>query len=245
MFPYHLCLSPDRRLLHACDPVRRSLRLIGISIYKGKNRNFSSCHKFFNNNTYHRQHQTACQASVSLRLPLLLLLYCRLKRPFQVQVHQPLIRLAFSQFSNIRLHPLENGNSHMRQLEYHTFFMRSLEKALEPSKIAAFLRGPNTRRPLCLKYINNAAYKRIIHTYNCKINAVFLCKISQLVKFHGTEIGTHSAICPIPAFPGAQYNFVTFGLLLSFHAMACSLPPLPIISTFILPATFLHFLFTL
>ena len=37
------------------------------------------------------------------------------------------------------------------------FFIRSLEKALEPSRMAAFLRGPNTRSPCLLKYIHDAA----------------------------------------------------------------------------------------
>ena len=124
------------------------------------------------------------------------------------------------------------------------FFMRSLEKALEPSKIAAFLRGPNTRRPLAsnTSTMPPTSGSSIPTTVR---SMPFSCAKSASLSNSMAEIGTHSAICPIPAFPGAQYNFVTFGLLFSFHAMACSLPPLPIISTFILPATFLHFLFTL
>ena len=48
-----------------------------------------------------------------------------------------------------------------------------------------------------------------------------------------TPILTHSATSAIPAFPGAQYSFSTFGLCASFHAIACSLPPPPTIRIFI------------
>jgi hypothetical protein len=37
----------------------------------------------------------------------------------------------------------------------------------------------------------------------------------------------------MPPFPGAQYNFVIRGDCRSFHASACSRPPLPITRTFI------------
>ena len=46
-------------------------------------------------------------------------------------------------------------------------------------------------------------------------------------------IFTHSANSAIPAFPGAQKILSTFGLLATDHAIACSLPPLPTIKTFI------------
>ena len=48
-----------------------------------------------------------------------------------------------------------------------------------------------------------------------------------------TPIFTHSATSAIPALPGAQYIFSTFGLFASFHAIACSLPPPPTIKIFI------------
>jgi len=40
-------------------------------------------------------------------------------------------------------------------------------------------------------------------------------------------------LAAMPAFPGAQYNWVTRGLFRKASAKACSLPPLPTINTFI------------
>ena len=45
-------------------------------------------------------------------------------------------------------------------------------------------------------------------------------------------MGTHSAIMPMPALPGAQYILSTAGLFATLMAIACSLPPLPTINTF-------------
>src|SRR3954470_236044 len=45
---------------------------------------------------------------------------------------------------------------------------------------------------------------------------------------------THSACCEIPPLPGAQYSCVTRGDCCSFQTRACSRPPLPRTSTFML-----------
>jgi hypothetical protein len=45
---------------------------------------------------------------------------------------------------------------------------------------------------------------------------------------------THVASCEIPAFPGAQKICFTDRLWAIFHTRACSLPPLPTTSIFII-----------
>ncbi len=47
-------------------------------------------------------------------------------------------------------------------------------------------------------------------------------------------IGTFSASRAVPAFPGATNTRSTRSLWAIFHVRACSLPPLPTISTFML-----------
>ena len=117
------------------------------------------------------------------------------------------------------------------------FFIKSLEKALEPSKIAAFLRGPNTFSPSA----SNAS--TIPPTSGSSIPIIVkstACSFANAVSLSNSiaPIGTHSAICPIPAFPGAQNILSTLGLFATLAAIACSLPPLPTIKTFIIHLSF-------
>jgi hypothetical protein len=51
-------------------------------------------------------------------------------------------------------------------------------------------------------------------------------------------MGTHRASWAMPAFPGAQYSWVTLGLWASFQQIACSRPPPPTTKTFMLTLLF-------
>ena len=108
------------------------------------------------------------------------------------------------------------------------FFIRSFENALEPSRIAAFFLGPNTRSPAAsnastIPPTRGSSIPTIVRSIFCSFaNATSLSNSIAV-------IGTHSAICPIPALPGAQNILSTLLLCAHFHAIACSLPPLPTI----------------
>ena len=112
------------------------------------------------------------------------------------------------------------------------FFIRSLENALEPSKIAAFFFGPNTRSPSASKTstippTSGSSIPMIVKSISFSFaNATSLSNSMA-------PIGTHSASAAIPAFPGAQYILSTRGLFATLVTMACSLPPLPTTNTFI------------
>ena len=112
------------------------------------------------------------------------------------------------------------------------FFMRSFEKALEPSRIAAFARGPKARRPAFSKASTAPAASGSSGATTVK--SIF-CSFANVTSLSNsiTPMFTHSATSAMPALPGAQYSFSTFGLFASFHAMACSLPPPPTIKIFI------------
>ena len=116
------------------------------------------------------------------------------------------------------------------------FAIKSLAKVLLPSISAALPDGPKIFSPFSLNLstipiVSGTSGPTTVKSIFCSTaNASKPSKSSAL-------IFTHSAICAIPAFPGAQYIFSTFGLWLSFHTNACSLPPLPTTRTLIL---FLH-----
>ncbi len=113
------------------------------------------------------------------------------------------------------------------------FFIRFLANTLEPSIIAEFLLGPNTRRPFFSKTSTIPSARGlsgpIIVRSICSDKAK-----SESSSWLLTGMSIHSAHCSIPAFPGAQYIFFTLALFATFHAIACSLPPPPTINTFIL-----------
>ena len=113
------------------------------------------------------------------------------------------------------------------------FFIKSLENALEPSRMAAFFLGPNTRSPAASKAsaapaASGSSGPTITRSIPCSLANVTCASKSM------TPISTHSASPAIPALPGAQYIFSTFGLWATFHAIACSRPPPPTINTFML-----------
>ena len=157
-----------------------------------------------------------------------------------LQINTPLPRASPSAFNTIGKSAVSryfSAASALSKVSYAAvgilyFFIRSLEKAFEPSKIAAFLRGPKARSPSASRAstrppTNGSSIPTIVRSIACSFaNATSLSNSIA-------PIGTHSAICPIPAFPGAQYILSTFGLFATLVAIACSLPPLPTINTFI------------
>ena len=83
------------------------------------------------------------------------------------------------------------------------FFMRSLEKAFDPSRIAAFLRGPNTFSPSAsntstIPPTNGSSIPTIVKSIACSFAKATSLSNSM------APIGTHSASAAIPALPGAQ-----------------------------------------
>ena len=113
------------------------------------------------------------------------------------------------------------------------FFIRSLENALDPSRIAAFFLGPNTLKPSA----SNTSTTPPTSGSSIPITVrSMLFSLANATSFSNSIalISTHSASSAIPALPGAQYILSTLGLLLNFQHIACSLPPLPTTNTFIL-----------
>ena len=113
------------------------------------------------------------------------------------------------------------------------FFIKSFENALEPSISAAFFLGPNTLNPSASKasttpITNGSSIPIMVKSITSSFANATNFSISV------AAIETHSANCAIPAFPGAQYILSTFLLCATFHTMACSRPPPPTISTFML-----------
>ena len=112
------------------------------------------------------------------------------------------------------------------------FFIKSLENALDPSRIAAFFLGPKTRNPSA----SNASTIPPTNGSSMPITVKSICFSFANATSLSNSIApmfTHSAIPLIPAFPGAQYILATLLLCAIFHAIACSRPPLPTIKTFI------------
>ena len=83
------------------------------------------------------------------------------------------------------------------------FFIKSLENALLPSRIAAFLRGPKIRSPLSSKIsttppTSGSSIPMTVRSisFSCAKSASFSNSIAP--------IATHSATSATPALPGAQ-----------------------------------------
>ena len=100
-------------------------------------------------------------------------------------------------------------------------------KILLPSSCAASRSGPTisqSARPEC---IHHAGHQRHFRSDHRQVRADrFRAAIERVVA------GTHVATRAMPGFPGAA-NTSTPGDCASFHASACSRPPLPIIRIFI------------
>ena len=113
------------------------------------------------------------------------------------------------------------------------FFIKSFEKAFEPSRIAAFFFGPKHLSPAFSNSSTIPPTSGSSIPIIVKSIALSFAKATSLSNSIA-PIATHSAIDAIPAFPGAQYILSTRGLLATAVQIACSLPPLPTTNTFIL-----------
>ncbi len=97
------------------------------------------------------------------------------------------------------------------------FFIRSLENALDPSRMAAFFLGPERpvsrllqMHPPPLLPAGRQDPRLPDRSHVPSANATWASKSI-------TPISTHSATWAIPALPGAQYSFSTLGLCAAFH----------------------------
>ena len=83
------------------------------------------------------------------------------------------------------------------------FFIRSFENAFEPSRIAAFFRGPNARMPASSKRsMSPPTSGSSMPTTARPISFSFANSTSRSNSI--AAIGTHSANSAMPALPGAQ-----------------------------------------
>ena len=83
------------------------------------------------------------------------------------------------------------------------FFIKSFENALEPSKMAAFLRGPNTRSPAFSNSSTTPPTNGSSIPIMVRSISFSFAKATNLSNSMA-PIATHSANSAIPAFPGAQ-----------------------------------------
>ena len=127
------------------------------------------------------------------------------------QIRTPLPRASPSAFSTIGILAVlrySRASSALSNVAYSAvgmsyFFIRSLEKALLPSKMAAFLRGPKTLRPAFSKTSTTPPTRGSSIPTMVKSISFSLANATSLSNSIA-PMGTHSAICAIPAFPGAQ-----------------------------------------
>ncbi len=83
------------------------------------------------------------------------------------------------------------------------FFIKSLENALEPSRMAAFFLGPNTRRPAVSKASTTPPTSGSSIPMTVRSISFSFANATSLSNSMA-PMGTHSASSAMPAFPGAQ-----------------------------------------
>ncbi len=108
---------------------------------------------------------------------------------------------------------------------------RSLTKPLEPSSMAAAALGPKALMFSCLRRSTRPATSGPSGPTTTKSIA---CRLAQAVSASTSSapMGTHSASRAIPALPGAQYSLSHSGEAAIFQHRACSRPPPPTTSIF-------------
>src|SRR5271169_6770016 len=111
--------------------------------------------------------------------------------------------------------------------------MNSFAKILLPSSCAAIFGGPRIVNPRCA---NSSAMPCTSGNSGPTIvrSAPSFIARSAAACTSPTFSGTHSASREIPPLPGAHQIFSTSALCRSFHAIACSRPPPPMIRIFML-----------
>ena len=160
-------------------------------------------------------------------------LFSHIRTPLPSASPSALRTIGYSAVSRYFLASLADVNVSYAAVGILYFFIRSLENALEPSRIAAFFLGPNTLKPSA----SNTSTTPPTSGSSIPITVrSILFSLANATSFSNSIalISTHSASSAIPALPGAQYILSTLGLLLNFQHIACSLPPLPTTNTFIL-----------
>jgi len=110
---------------------------------------------------------------------------------------------------------------------------KSLAKALLPSSCAAFALGPKQRRPSARKASTMpptsgaSGPTTVSATFSRRAKAISAAKSMGWMGTFSTP-----GSCAVPALPGATNTLSTRGDCASFHASACSRPPLPMTRIF-------------
>ncbi len=107
-----------------------------------------------------------------------------------------------------------------------------LVNIFEPSSWDEILSGPKTFISESLKKSTIPSTKGFSGPTTIKLIPCLIENSLILLKSE-KSISTLSAIVEVPALPGKQYILSTLGYFLIDRHKACSLPPLPIIPTFI------------
>ena len=121
------------------------------------------------------------------------------------------------------------------------FCMNALAKSLELSSCAAALVQPKIGRPAARKSSTMPAASgasgptSVKATCSSRQNRIkSSCAVSAILRNLGSAA--------VPALPGATKTVSTLGDCASFHASACSRPPLPITSNFMVSAFLIHYI---
>ena len=109
---------------------------------------------------------------------------------------------------------------------------------MDPSRIAAFFLGPKVRMPAASSSSTRPPTRGSSMPTMTRSMAFSFAK-ATILSNSMAPMGSHCAYSAMPALPGVQYIFSALGLFATQYAIACSLPPLPTINTFIgLPPVF-------
>ena len=106
----------------------------------------------------------------------------------------------------------------------HIFFVN----ILEPSSCEEILLGPNTFIPLFVRKSTIPSTRGFSGPTITKSILYSSTNFPSLLKSNMSSF-TFSAINLVPALPGKQYNLLSLGDFDIWSAIACSLPPFPII----------------
>ena len=109
----------------------------------------------------------------------------------------------------------------------------SLANHLSASSCAASLVGPKTFTPVAVDAVRQPRRQRVFRADDDEARSPF-CRtnFSIVVEVHRVDRRRCRRPAPCPGCPAAAYSAVTRGDSASFHASACSRPPLPISRTF-------------
>ena len=128
-----------------------------------------------------------------------------------LQIRTPFPRArpsAFSTIGNFAVSRYFSAASGSENVSYAAvgiwyFFIRSLENAFDPSRIAAFFLGPNTRSPSASNASTTPPTSGSSMPMTVRSISFSFAKATSLSNSIAA-ISTHSAYSAIPAFPGAQ-----------------------------------------